>query len=282
MKKFIIIGFILTLLIVSTVQALPYTENKTKTNNESVTASFTHTVFAEECTATWCPNCPMAAEALHNIYQSGDYPFYYVALVNDKNSVAKQRNHEYSITGIVAFPTVYFDGGDKNMVGRANTVQETENDYRALIEQEGQRTPKQPLNMSSSVTWNGNAKLTVTINITNDGSLPYLGRLRSYVTEITSRWKDNSGNPYGFGFIDYAVNKIVILMPGKTKTITANFDGAAMHGNQTYADITADNIMVISAVFHWIPHYRIGYQDATHKQIYFAHYADQCTAATPN
>ena len=286
MKKYILIGVIFTLMIASTVNAQPNTDDKTlfETKNlEQKASAFTHTVFAEECTATWCPNCPMAAEALYNIYESGDYPFYYVSIIDDMNPIAKQRNREYSfgIYKVYGFPTVYFDGGDTNMIGRGSTVPETEAEYRTRIEQEGQRTPRQPISMESSVTWDGNAKLTVAITITNEGNLPYIGKLRSYVTEIESRWIDNSGDPYHFGFLDYAVNKYILLMPGKTKTVTASFDGGADHGGQTYPDITSDNTMVISAIFHWMPHYRIGYQSDQYTQRYFAHFVDQTTAAIP-
>jgi thiol-disulfide isomerase/thioredoxin len=278
MKKYIWIGFVITLLIVSTGNAIA--------NNDKIqTASkeFTHTVFAEECTATWCPNCPYAAEALYNIYQSGDYPFYYVALVNDMSPIAKDRNRDYSFgfIKVFAFPTVYFDGGDTIFVGRENNASLTEAQYRPLIEQEGARTPKQPITMNSSVTWNGNAKLTITINIKNEGNLPYFGKCRSYVTEIVSRWNNNFGNPYHFALLDYAVNKYVLLMPKITKTITGTFDGNANHGNQTFEDITQDNIMVISSLSNWHPHYRTGYESDQYNQKYFAHFVDQTTATTP-
>lgn len=286
MKKYIILGLILMLTIVSTVNALPNSSSKQLleiNNYGQKSSSFTHSVFAEECTATWCPNCPIAAEALYNIYESGDYPFYYVSLVNDMNTLAKNRNREYSfgLYKVYAFPTVYFDGGDNNMVGRGNNVGETEAEYRTLIEKEGQRTPKQPITIESSVEWNNNAKLTVTVTITNNGNSPYLGKLRSYVTEIESRWIDQSGNPYHFAFLDYALNEIIILMPGKTKTITGIFDGTLDHGGQTFSDITLDNIMVISTISHWIPHYRLGYESSQYTQRYFAFYVDQTTAATP-
>jgi hypothetical protein len=278
MNKYFVIGFIAALMIVPTVTVVAYNEEP-----QAKTADFTHTVFLEECTATWCPNCPFGAAALKNIYDSGDYPFYYVALVDDMNPIAKDRNRDYSfgLIKVYAFPTVYFDGGDTIYVGRGSTVQETENLYRPLLEQEGARTPKQPITMTSSVTWDGSAKLTVTVDITNDGSFPYFGRIRSYVTEIVSRWNDQVGDPYNFALLDYAINKIVLLMPGKTKTLTGVFDGTADHGGQTFADITSDNIMVISAVTNWIPHYRLGYESDQYKQKYFAFFADQATAAVP-
>ncbi len=278
MKKCILIGFVIMLLMVSTVNAIPYNEEIQTTSED-----FTHTVLVEECTATWCPNCPYAAEALYNIYQSGDYPFYYVALVNDMDTVANERNREYSFgfVKVFAFPTIYVDGGDTNFVGRENTAELTEAQYRPLIEQEGARTPKQPINMTSSVSWDGDAKLTISITIKNEGNLPYFGKCRSYVTEIVSRWNNNFGDPYHFALLDYAVNKYVLLMPKVTKTITGTFDGTANHGNQTFGDITQDNIMVISALFNWQPHYRTGYQSGQYNQKYFAHFVDQATAATP-
>ena len=281
MKKHVITGLIITLLIASTVQAISFT-----VNYDPLPVDFTHTVFAEECTASWCPNCPFATEALYNIYQSGDYPFYYVALVNDMSSIGKERNRDYSfgIYKIYAFPTVYFDGGDTNFIGRKSTVPLTEAEYRTLIEQEGQRIPKQPITMESSVTWDGGAKLTVSVNITNEGNFPYFGKIRSYVTEIVSRWDNSIGDPYRFALLDYAINKFVLLIPRKTKTITGNFDGAAKHGNQTFEDITSDNIMVISSISHWVPHYRSAIHElpsGNFTQRYFAHYVDQATAAIP-
>jgi hypothetical protein len=285
MKKYIIILFILTLMVTSMVQATPDIGIQKKlgaiTTDQNIN-SFTHSVFAEECTATWCPNCPTASEALYNIYQSGEYPFYYVAHVDDMNPIAKERNKDFAgIIKIYAFPTVYFDGGDTSFIGRKSTVQQTENEYRKLIEQEGARNPRQPITMSSIVTWDGNSKLTITTTITNEGNRLYLGKIRSYVAEIESRWKDHSGDPYHFGFLDFAVNKFILLLPGRTITISGSFDGAADHGGQTYEDITSDNIIVISTISNWIPHFRVGYESTEYTQRYFAFYVDQSTAATP-
>ena len=116
--------------------------------------SFTHNVFIEECTATWCPNCPLAAEALHNIYESGNYSFYYVSHIDDMNPLSKIRNRGFTfgLFRIYAFPTMYFDGGYINKVGRENSLKETEDEYRTLIEQVGRRTTRE-LSMESSVTW---------------------------------------------------------------------------------------------------------------------------------
>lgn len=259
--------------------------NTMASDNSSVTITrdFTHNVLVEKCTATWCPNCPYATLALENVYQSGDYPFYYVAMVDDMNTIAADRNRDFTflLWRIFAFPTIYVDGGNSNYAGHESTVPATETEYKAIIEQEGLRTPKQPIAMDSTVTWEGNAKLSVEITITNEGNSLYFGRLRSYVTEINSRFNDYDGNQYHYAFIDYAVNKPIFLMPGKTKTITGSFDGALDHGGQTYEDLTSDNVMVISAVFHWLPKLKTGYQSDQYTQRYLAYPVDQTTAATP-
>ncbi len=248
-----------------------------------VSYDFTHAVLAEQCTATWCPNCPMAASALKSIYESGDYPFYYVAHVDDMNSIAKQRNKDFSfgIYAIYAFPTVYFDGGNTNLVGRMSNVEATEAEYRSIIEREGQRDVKQPIILESSVSWDGDAKITVTITATNEGTIPYFGKIRSYVTEIESRWIDYDGSPYRFAFLDYAINQYVLLMPDTPKTITGIFDGTANHNGNTYEDISKDNIQVISAIFNWIPSFRNGYQSEQYNQKYFSFAVDQTVSSIP-
>ena len=282
MKKYITLGLIMMLVIVSSVNVISSFNNKDLyeiKNYEQKSSIFTNTVFVEETTATWCPNCPMAAETLYNVYQSSNYSFYYVALVDDRTTIAKERNRDYcfGIFKIRAFPTVYFDGGYINKIGEEINVEQTE----SAIEQAEQRTTRKPITMESSVTWNDNAKLTVTVIITNQGNSLYLGKIRSYVTEIESRWIDYSGDPYHFGFLDYALNKVIFLMPGKSKTLTGIFDGTSKHGNQTYPDITSDNIMVISTISNFIPHYGVGYESEKYTQRYFGFYVDQTTAATP-
>lgn len=62
-------------------------------------------IFCEEMTATTCKACPDVAEILHEIYASNQYPFYYVAMVVDKNEIANERAKEYNVYG---YPTCFF------------------------------------------------------------------------------------------------------------------------------------------------------------------------------
>jgi hypothetical protein len=104
-----------------------------ETGTNTDTDNFTHTVLIEEGTATWCGACPTAANALYNIFQSNDYPFYFVALIEDENYQA--RNRLLIDYNIQAYPTMYFDGGYEVLLGG----HPNESIYRDLIESSGQR-----------------------------------------------------------------------------------------------------------------------------------------------
>jgi thiol-disulfide isomerase/thioredoxin len=130
------------------------------TGYNTVTTEFTHTVFVEEATATWCQYCPAMAQALYSIYESGDYPFYFVAMVDDKNSEAASRlRSEYNIYG---FPTAFFDGGYRVYVGGSSST----SSYIPLIKASGKREVP-PLNLSTSVTYIGSGKIQINVDITN-------------------------------------------------------------------------------------------------------------------
>lgn len=276
MKKIIILIVATVLFLSPFVAASTMTmsdNTQTQTTKTSTTSEFTHSVFIEEGTTTWCPNCPNAAEALYSLYESGEYPFYFVALVTDQNSVAQDRfwGHYRG----KAIPTIFFDGGFNQTVGGGSTPGQTELLYRPYIEEAGERTVH-PIELNTSVIGHDDATLDITVTVKNNGSRPYFGYVRSYVTEILSRWINNDGDPYHFGFLDYAIKKVVFLGPQKSRTYTMTWDGAAKHGNLTFADIDDDNIMVITSVAHWQPH-MVGAVEYIGK--HFAFYVDQTTGA---
>lgn len=130
------------------------------TGYNTVTTGFTHTVFVEEATATWCPYCPAMANTLYKIYNSGDYPWYFVAMIDDMNSQAASRlRSDYNIYG---FPSAFFDGGYRVFVGGSSS----ESSYRPLIQASGKREVP-PLNLSVSVTYIGDGDLQIGVNILN-------------------------------------------------------------------------------------------------------------------
>jgi thiol-disulfide isomerase/thioredoxin len=277
MKKIMIFVVTALLLVSPFVAASTMTsseETYPKSDMPKTTSDFTHTVFIEEGTTTWCPNCPNAAEALYSLYNTSEFPFYFVALVLDQNQRAQNRfwGHYRGMS----IPTIFIDGGFNQTIGSGSTPQQTEQRYRPFIEGAGARIVH-PLELTSNVTGHGDATLDITVTVKNTGSTPYFGYVRSYVTEKVSRWINNNGNPYHFGFLDYAIKKVVFLQPEKSQTFTMTWDGAAQHGNLTFPDIADDNIMVITTVVHWQPHLIAKVESiGTH----FAFYVDQTTGAT--
>jgi hypothetical protein len=134
------------------------------TGYNTVTSTFTHTVFAEEATATWCQYCPDMATKLNNVYESHSYPFYFVALVGDMNSQAY--SHLVSDYNFYGYPTGFFDGGYKVILGSGVA----ESTYRSYIQTCGARAVPD-LNLSVSVTYIGSGDLQIGVNITN-GAAP--------------------------------------------------------------------------------------------------------------
>jgi hypothetical protein len=257
MKKYLLTGLIALVLLIPTIGAstTPFTNNMFPT--PAPTSDFTHTVFAEYASTTSCGNCPAASAALYSIFQSADYPFYYVSLVADKNDVAKNRCGHYYAKYV---PSVYFDGGAKNVTGAVG-----ESNYRSLIQQCGQRTVHS-LGIQMTATGGGNGQITITIKVKNNGSFFYIGGLITYVTEIVSRWQDAKGNPYHYACLDM-VKKPLFLFPKGSRTFTVNWDGAG----KGFGDINDGNIKIISSVSHWKPHPEVGYEDSK----FIAFYVDQ-------
>jgi hypothetical protein len=80
-----------------------------------VSDDFTHSVFIDEGSTTWCPNCPNVNLSLLNASTLYDYPFFYAAMVVDMNTVAA--NYVVSQYNLHFVPTQYFDGGQIVAIG---------------------------------------------------------------------------------------------------------------------------------------------------------------------
>ncbi|MCX6663279.1 MAG: hypothetical protein NTZ75_03440 [Euryarchaeota archaeon] len=277
MKKIILL-ILVTMLFVS-----PFVAATTMTTSDKIqsqktmpctTSEFTHTVFIEEGVTTWCPNCPNAAKALYSMYNASEYPFYFVALITDKNPIAQNRSWWHYLEYVI--PTIFIDGGFIQYDSSGKTPELTEQLYRPYIEEAGARTVH-PLELTTNVVGHRDATLDITVTVKNTGSKPYLGYVRSYVTEIISRWNNQQGDPFNFGFLDYAIINVIFLAPQQSRTYTMTWDGAANHRGVTFPDIVDDNIMVITAVAHWLPHFI-----AKEEYIgpHFAFYVDQTVGAS--
>ena len=123
--------------------------------------NFTHTVFIEEGTATWCHNCPDMANKLNDLYKTSEYPFYFISLISDENEDANSRlTNDYNVYG---YPAGFFDGGKYVIIGSGVSV----NDYISIIQSCGERNVHD-LNLTLSVEWLGDGNLEISFSITNN------------------------------------------------------------------------------------------------------------------
>ena len=217
---------------------------------------FTHTVFAEEFTATWCVYCPSAAENLMLIYEDApgepyyDDNFFFVALITDVNDKADERMGDFpDVTG---YPTVIFDGNDEKVSGGQSSTA----NYEQAIDTTGQRDDTD-ISLEIEMNHLGNDKLDISIGMTwdEDGSFSnptFNGYVRAYIVEKISRYNNYDGDPYHFGFLDYAFDQNVELEPREKQSLSTIWTGGDhqdKNGND-FSDIDYDNINVFVAFFN--------------------------------
>lgn len=196
-----------------------------------------HLIVVEYAAAADCVDCPMVSGYLEILYGSPMYDFCYVSLVVDKNEEALERCLEL---GVESFPTVFFDGGFKSVVGDPEDVEP----YVDAFNQCGDRDVHDfDMVAVASMTEASNIYVNVTFwnNECCSGAI-YQGFLRVFVTEKVSRWSDENGNPYRFGLLDVAYEGTVIVVHGKPSSVEAVWHP----GNYTF---DPGNILVIAVVY---------------------------------
>ena len=208
----------------------------------------THTVIGEYGTATWCGYCQYAHGALKALYKGGWHDFYYVSLVDDKNTHAAARITQLGLTG---FPTVFWDGKYRTNVG-ASSIPSAMAAYNTSIIVCAARTVAD-IDLTINATWLGSATMSITVTITNNQASTYNGYLRCYVTEIASSmgWYDTGGKLYTFPFLDYAFDQSISAPAGGTWSNTVSWAGAAHNDGygHDFSGITQDNTFIVAAVF---------------------------------
>lgn len=221
----------------------PIYEEKNETQEEEKNET-KHTVFVEEATATWCINCPNVAKAIHELYESKEYNFYYVTMIIDTNKVAEKRlKEDYNIYG---YPTVFIDGGYKVVSGDKPKV----NFANAIREAERREVPDISITVWISYN-NETSTLETTVFIENKENYSYSGTLRVYLTEKISRWinrhKTSTGEGvyYHFGFIDFITNENIEIEGKKSKTINVSKKLTDFF----VSDIEPEDIAVVAALF---------------------------------
>ena len=210
----------------------------------------THTVLAEYATTTECPYCPTASSQLYSIYNSGDYDFDFVTIVADKIKELPLIARTHLSTrvlnelGVKSVPDVYFDGGYKNILGK----QSDEQPYRTSIEQSGTRSVPQ-VEVDLKVDWKSGNILKITAEVqSNDPEFD--GKIRIYITEISSRWNDQQGKPYHYTVLDILVDKnLKVVSLDKSNTQQTKTLNTITVTKWWSGDIAKDNCMVIATVF---------------------------------
>ncbi len=271
MKK-IIPTFIIALLLSTYLGVVAQTQ-ETKKENTPDSRDFSHTVFAEYATGIFCEFCHYAREALDEIYTSGEYPFYYITLIQDVNTHAAARINDYNI---IAYPTVAFDYGYNVTVGGYDGV---EAEYRTAINECGARTVAD-IDVTLDVLWLGDATMDISVKIKNNEATPYTGHLHVYVCEIESSlgWNDTTGHPYTLPFLDYAINEQVSSIPsGDVYENAITWDGHDYTSGYgvDFGTIQYGNIAVIAAVFNNTWHQ--GYSKPPGHCPFDAYYVDETT-----
>ncbi|PNX49531.1 MAG: hypothetical protein BV456_08890 [Thermoplasmata archaeon M8B2D] len=219
-----------------------------------------HNVFIEEGTGTWCSNCPEVANILHELYESGDYNFYYVSLIEDKNSEAKSRlEKDYNIS---SYPLVYIDGGYNLVQGaEEKTVFE-----EAISKAQKRETPALYFNVTAQLKENSK-EINISIEVINYEDYTYTGRLKLYLTERNSVQYYGGKGIYHFGLVEIIYNEEVELPSKEEKNINEILD---------FSNYDIENLMVIGVIFNSQP-VKKDYLSASNEEIHFdAYYADAC------
>ncbi len=199
-----------------------------ETAYNTVNAEFTHTVFCEVGTATWCPSCPSMANELDDVYESGKYPFYYVEMVTDVNSVANQRMGNYNLKWL---PTAFYDGGNEVVVGGGNGEKYHEN----IIKTIGKRDVHE-LNLTLAVNWISEGNLSIDVEITNNEALPNNPPEKPIITG-PSEGKKGEVQTFNISAVDPDGDEIYLLIDWADNT-TNDWIGPYSSGKQVQVNHT--------------------------------------------
>lgn len=230
---------------------------------------FVHQVFIEEGTATRCEYCPNVGSILDELYNSGDYHFYHLSLVEDMNDKASERlKEDYNNEGQ---PTVFIDGGYEVIKGGLN---EKSVYAQAIRDAESRATPNIQITVKGEYD-NITNELNAVAYIENKENNTYSGHLRVYIVEKNSpRWSDWNGNPYKYAFLDYAINKDVEIASDENKT----FSGKWSITDSGFSNIYPQNLMLVAVVFN--SESKQGYSNPEDSSGPFdAYYADDADAS---
>jgi len=109
----------------------------------------------------------------------------------------------------------------------------------------------------------------------------YSGKIRVFVNELTSRWKDKNGIPFSHAMLTLALDQTVFLLDGDSLVWDLTWDGHNYTGYDgiSYANITESNIEVVAAVSRSDSY--VGYSNPPTGAPFNVHLMDASASATP-
>jgi len=216
-----------------------------------------HTVLVEDGTWTECKNCPEVAKAVHNLYESGNYRFYYISMIDDYEPASKHMTDDYNVLG---FPTVFIDGGYEVIFGSSNF----ESNFKSkLSAAQSREVPPLHLNVTAKLD-KDKSEIRINVLVRNYGDEDYTGRLKVYLTQIISTLKDYDHNPYRFGFLNYAINEEITVAAKSSTSKDKTLD---------VSSLDPDNLMIVASIFNLEGH-RAYSDPPSNAQAFTAYYAD--------
>ncbi len=210
--------------------------------------NYSHTVFVGIATSQICPPCHIWNQHIHEVYVSGDYDFEYVEMIeyDHEGNVLNQKAREWAVNyNIVALPTSIFDGDYQRIVGdKPENLPDT-------LNESGSRDVAD-ITANITLSWLGNATTRVNITIKNNETIQYIGHIRAFITEIVSRYDTKEGDPYNFGFLDYAFDKDISIDADEeyvNSTVWNGNEHEDNHGND-FGDLTKNNTQVTLVIYN--------------------------------
>lgn len=210
--------------------------------------NYTHTVFAGLAATQSCGPCHNWTKNIYNAYVSGLYDFEYATMIaydeqgSPLNYDAVYWADNYSVG---TFPTTIIDGDFNRISG--DHVEQLPNKLNSC----GNRSVAN-ITANISAILVGDATINISIIIENNEESQYNGYIRAFITEIVSRYNTSLGDPFHFGFLDFAFDENITINQGSIYTDYIVWDGNEhedAHGDN-FGDLKANNIQVNLVVYN--------------------------------
>jgi len=229
------------------------------TKKEDINQDYTHTVFAGVAASQSCTPCHNWSLNMFDTYMSGLYDFEYAIMICfDKEGLPLNYDAIYWALNysVDQFPSTFFDGDFKKIKG--DDIEQ----LPGILDECGNRTVA---NITANITAYliDNATFNISINIENNEDFQYDGYIRTFITEIVSRYETPLEEPFNFGFLDFAFDESISIGAGQTYTDNIIWDGNEhedAHGDN-FGDLKANNIQMTLVVYN----NSNGYTDETAK-----------------